>query len=184
MVDFTTLVTDHSQSREETRETGQMWSILFVTSFSSPRQDPFTYWAWCQKYTLVRNSAQDLARKAGRKICRWGSRYTRREWPDEGRLCGEGRREASKKPAHASVHPGKEGWQHGHSRAGVDATVYWRSPIFLAYSSSSSSEAWLFLLSHWLAHSGCRRWSPSWRSAVCGHWPHLHSPFSVSIRHM
>lgn len=44
MVGFTTLVIDHSQSREETRETGQMWSILFVTSFSSPRQDPFTYW--------------------------------------------------------------------------------------------------------------------------------------------
>lgn len=33
MVGFTTLVIDHSQSREETRETGQMWSILFVTSF-------------------------------------------------------------------------------------------------------------------------------------------------------
>lgn len=68
-------------------------------------------------------------------------------------LCGEGRREGSRKLAHASVHPrrkgvGKEGWQHGHSQTGVDATLQWQSAIFLAYSSSSSSETRSFLLFH------------------------------------
>lgn len=45
MSGFITLVIDPSQSREKTRKAEQTWFILFVTSFSSPRQDPFTYWA-------------------------------------------------------------------------------------------------------------------------------------------
>lgn len=39
-------------------------------------------------------------------------------------------RGGSKKLAYASVHPGKEGWQHRHSQAGVDAIVHWQSAIF------------------------------------------------------